>query len=319
MTRIILSLVLAAASLAAGAQVKFNPDGKFKIVQFTDLHMKYGNPKSEAAVECIQAVLEAEKPDLVVVTGDLVFAAPAREGLDAVLKPVLDSKTPFIVTLGNHDDEQDMTRDAIYAHIRSMKGCIQPEGENYTLIINDSQDRNAAALLYCMDSHAYTPVQGMGKYAWHTFDQLEWYRNESARHTAQNGGDPLPALAFFHIPLFEFAQASVTDGQPLVGTRRERVCCGAVSSGLFALMRQMGDVAGIFVGHDHDNDYSTLFHGILLAYGRYSGGDTVYNNLANGARVIELTQGQRSFSTWIRLRTGQVLDTTVCPTSYTRK
>ena len=46
------------------------------------------------------------------------------------------------------------------------------------------------------------------------------------------------------------------------------------------------------VGHDHDDDYAVMWHGVLLAYGRYTGGDTVYNNLPNGARVIELTEGE---------------------------
>ena len=55
----------------------------------------------------------------------------------------------------------------------------------------------------------------------------------------------------------------------------------------------MGDVEGIFVGHDHDDDYAVMWHGVLLAYGRYTGGDTVYNNLPNGARVIELTEGEK--------------------------
>jgi hypothetical protein len=42
--------------------------------------------------------------------------------------------------------------------------------------------------------------------------------------------------------------------------------------------------------------------------GRFTGGDNVYNNIKpNGARVIELTEGERSFRTWIRLRDGGVI------------
>ena len=61
---------------------------------------------------------------------------------------------------------------------------------------------------------------------------------------------------------------------------------------------------GTFVGHDHNNDYVAYWFDILLAYGRYSGGNTVYNDLPNGARIIELKEGQRSFSTWIRTAQG---------------
>ena len=61
---------------------------------------------------------------------------------------------------------------------------------------------------------------------------------------------------------------------------------------------------GVFVGHDHDDDYAVSWKGILLAYGRYTGGNTVYNHLTNGARVIELDENANSFRTWIRLKEG---------------
>ena len=49
----------------------------------------------------------------------------------------------------------------------------------------------------------------------------------------------------------------------------------------------MGDVFGVFCGHDHDNDFVTQYAGVMLGYGRYSGGKTVYNHL--GKTVQELS------------------------------
>ena len=83
----------------------------------------------------------------------------------------------------------------------------------------------------------------------------------------------------------------MTDGAHLIGTRREKVCSPVLNSGLFTAMRTAGDVMGIFVGHDHNNDYTVYWQGILLGYGRYSGGNTVYNNLRAGARVIVMHKG----------------------------
>ena len=41
-------------------------------------------------------------------------------------------------------------------------------------------------------------------------------------------------------------------------------------------------------------------------YGRFSGGDTVYNDLKPcGARVFEFTEGSDSFRSWIRLVGGE--------------
>ena len=88
----------------------------------------------------------------------------------------------------------------------------------------------------------------------------------------------------------------------LFGTRKEKACAPVLNSGLFTAMKEMGDIEGVFVGHDHDNDYAVMWQGILLAYGRYTGGNTVYNNLSNGARIIELTEGEKGFRTWIRTK-----------------
>lgn len=316
MKSFLVSLILATVfSLAGYSQLKFNDEGKFKIVQFTDLHVKYGNPMSDVAYQCVEEVLDLEKPDLVIFTGDIIYSDPGREGLNEVLGRVSVRNIPFAVTLGNHDDEQDLSRGEVYEYARSFENCIQNDDENYVIEII-GKDNKPSALVYCMDSHAYTLIEGVGKYGWHSRDQINWYSDQSAKYTASNGGQPLMALAFFHIPVPEFQYASMVDGNPLIGTRREKVTCPVLNSGLYTAMRECGDVAGIFAGHDHNNDYTTVWHGMLLAYGRYSGGNTVYNHLSNGGRVIELTEGSREITTWLRLRGGAIKDRTYFPKSY---
>lgn len=85
--------------------LKFNADKKFKIVQFTDVHWVPGDSASEEAAERMNEVLDVEKPDLVIYTGDLVFGKPASEALSKALEPVVSRRLPFAVTWGNHDDE----------------------------------------------------------------------------------------------------------------------------------------------------------------------------------------------------------------------
>ena len=71
--------------IAAWAQkpvLKFHADSKkFKIVQFTDLHLKWQDERSEVAYERINQVLDEEKPDLVVFTGDIIYSQPAKDNL----------------------------------------------------------------------------------------------------------------------------------------------------------------------------------------------------------------------------------------------
>ena len=105
---------------AQNATLKFNKNGEFKIVQFTDVHFKYGNPASDIALERIDEVLKNERPDLVVLTGDVIYAQPANDGMRMVLERMAKRDIPFVVTFGNHDDEQGMTRAQLYDTIRTV-------------------------------------------------------------------------------------------------------------------------------------------------------------------------------------------------------
>ena len=173
---------------------------------------------------------------------------------------------------------------------------------NFILPVKSSDGQKDAEILYVFDSHSYSQIKEVGGYDYIDFDQIQWYRDNSLKYTQANGGTPLPSLAFFHIPLPEYNQAAADENAALFGTRKEKACAPALNSGLFTTMKEMGDIEGVFVGHDHDNDYTVMWQGILLAYGRYTGGNTVYNNLSNGARVIELTEGEKGFRTWIRVK-----------------
>ena len=86
--------------------LKFNRDGKFKIVQFTDVHYKYDDQaNSQISLDRINEVLDAERPDFVMFTGDVVVSNEAFKGLDIVLEPCIRRNIPFGVIFGNHDDE----------------------------------------------------------------------------------------------------------------------------------------------------------------------------------------------------------------------
>lgn len=327
MKRFFLLFCLVLFSVGYGqAQVsplKFNPNGEFKIVQFTDVHFKPGNPASDVALKRINEVLDAERPDLVVFTGDLIYAAPANTALRTVLSCASSHKVPFVVTFGNHDDEQGKTRAELYDVIRSIPFNVQPdrgekESPDYVLPLKSSDGMQDAALLYCLDSHAYSKLPDVKGYDWFTFDQIDWYRKQSASYTARHSGKPLPALAFFHIPLPEYNQAASDENTILIGSRMEKACAPELNTGMFTAMKECGDVMGMFVGHDHDNDYTVMWKGILLGYGRFTGGNTEYNHLPNGARVIVMKEGTRTFTTWIHLKGGEVVNKTVYPDSYVK-
>jgi hypothetical protein len=294
----------------SAADLRFNSSGKFKIIQVTDAHIKYDSEYSKETVEMLNLVLDAEKPDLVIFTGDVVTGKPYKEGFEMVIEPVISRKIPWALVFGNHDDEQDMTREQLATLIQTypyntgnMKKVKNVTGYgNYTLEIKDKNNKSIRAVLYCMDSNAYSTLKpGVEGYGWFAFDQVDWYRKQSAKYTSGNNGDPLPALAFFHIPLPEYRFVKILPNVKMAGVRLEDECSPEINTGMFAAMLERGDVMGTFVGHDHINDYIFNYYGTGLAYGRFSGSKTTYTELKNGVRVIELTEGQRKFDTWIRL------------------
>lgn len=311
-----LMLICAATAIAQPNALKFNANHKFKIVQFTDIHWKYGNPASDEAGERMAEVLDVEKPDLVVFTGDVIFAKPAREGLNKALEATISRGIPFAVTWGNHDDEQDLSRKELSEHVATKAGNLTSTVEgisgvtNYTLSVKSTDGKRDAAVLYIFDSNSYSPIKKVKGYDWIKHDQVEWYRQTSKAFTAANDGKPLPALAFFHIPLPEFHEAAQNESAYFVGTRKEKACAPEINTGLAAAMLEAGDVMGVFVGHDHVNDYVVDWRGILLGYGRFTGGATVYHDIpeGNGARVIELTEDSRTIKTWIRIKGGKVIN-----------
>ncbi|MBQ9073131.1 MAG: metallophosphatase, partial [Muribaculaceae bacterium] len=87
----------------------------------------------------------------------------------------------------------------------------------------------------------------------------------------------------------------------------------------FTSFCEKGDVMAAFCGHDHDNDFAVMHYGIMLAYGRYTGGNTVYNHLKpNGARVIVLKEDTRELDSWLRLRGGKTTNRLSYPDDLTR-
>jgi hypothetical protein len=284
--------------------LRFNQDGKFRIVQFTDIHFKSDSYRSDSALMLMKDVIEKENPDLVILTGDVVTSENAFQGWLSVSKIMIDAHVPWAAVLGNHDPEfkNGITKKEIMETIGGLpynlteRGPEDVSGEgNYILEVKSSTSNEIAALLYFLDSQMY-PEKDMGRYDWIKFDQVAWYRKQSNAYSIKNDFNPFPALAFFHIPLPEFKE--VIGQKTTVGIYEETVCAPDLNSGMYTSMLECKDVMGVFVGHDHDNNYIGCLRGICLAYGNVTGREC-YGKIGRGARVIELYEGERKFDTWI--------------------
>lgn len=283
--------------------LRFNKNKTFKIVQITDTHFDHQAENRYKTIQTIKKMLEIEKPDFVIVTGDIVSSKPAKDALLMLANPIVESGVTWSATLGNHDVESDLSKKAIWEilsklpHFIGEKGVVSGVGNNM-LPIFSSDGKSAVNALFLFDSHAYTPNPLWGHYDWIKFDQVAWYRVQSDNLAQKNDGKPLPSLAFFHIPLKEYHKMSENNTE-LIGDKFEGVASPEINSGLFASMMEKKNIMGVFVGHDHDNNYIGLYQNIALGFGQVTGANA-YGKLERGCRVIELQEGEPIFKTWIR-------------------
>lgn len=320
---LLLMLLWLDSPIQAGSRpsLRFNQDGTFKIVQFTDTHINLVSKSNLKSLEIIQTVVKTEMPDLVVLTGDIITEDDPKKGYQLLSALFQKTNTPWAVVFGNHESEGRFTRKALEALVESLPGCLNHKVSGITgnsnFILQVKGQHRVEALLYCFDSNSYSALKPIvDGYGWFDSSQMNWYRSKSAWFTKRNEGRPLPALAFFHIPLPEYTLAFNQKNNISYGARNEEECCPAINSGMFTAMLECGDVMGSFVGHDHVNDYIVCYHQIALAYGRVS---KIMKNVEDplaGGRVILIKQGRRAFDTWIREYSGKKVLSCSYPSSF---
>lgn len=318
-------------------ELKFNGDGKFKILQVADLHFSTGEgicldpePKSTLkgckadprTLKFINKVLDIEKPDFVILTGDQVYGESAPDAETTIFKalqPYIKRKIPFASVLGNHDDEGSLSRSEsmkVAADLPFSFGSLGPEDipgvGNYVLKIKGSQSKYPALSLYFLDSHSYSrnPKVNPG-YDWIKESQLKWVEQQAKELKSDIASYPLHhlSMAFFHIPLPEYRNL---DNQPFIGEHREGITAPVYNTKAREVLGRIG-VHAVSVGHDHANDYclldvqkstgqDTQENKIWLCYGGGSGegGYGGYGGYIRRLRVFEFDTKNGDIKTWKR-------------------
>ncbi|TQE00078.1 hypothetical protein C1H46_014331 [Malus baccata] len=244
-------------------KLRFGTDGQFKILQVADMH--YADGKT---------------------TPYNIFGFDATNGAKSLIEayaPAIASNIPWAAVLGNHDQESDLSREVVMKHIVGLKNTlaqVNPLDQdvidgfgNYNLEVagvEGSGFENKSVLdLYFLDSGDYSTVPSIGGYGWIKPSQQYWFEQTSAKLQKAYISKPLPQkapvprLAYFHIPLPEFASF---DSSNFTGVRQEDISSASVNSGFFTTMVAAGDVKAVFTGHDHLNDFCGELTGINLCY-----------------------------------------------------
>ena len=224
----------------------FTTDRDFRVMHLTDVHIGGGYmsyAKDKSAVNAVAAMITAQKPDLVIITGDIAYPVPFqagtfnnKSGAQVVINLLETLGVYWTVTLGNHDSEAysyyNRERVSGFYEDEALKYCLYQPGPadvdgkgNHVIEVKNSLGIITQAF-FMFDSHSYTDGDYFG--IWWKYDnirqsQVDWYEREVLRMNEENNAvaaeaysqknqvlvecAPVKSLAFFHIPLVEFKDA----------------------------------------------------------------------------------------------------------------
>lgn len=315
----------ASAAEKKTSDLQFNENGKFRIMQITDI--QDNKDLDERSVDLIEIALEKMKPDLVVLTGDNTWELTGtRKQTEQAIRSVADifekHGVPFAPVFGNHDGSNVHGRRfnmSIYASYSQCIGGYLNGDATYNLPIKSSDGSRTAYNIYMIDSGANSIKGG---YAAVSKSQIEWYETVSKALKEANGGVSVPSLLFQHIAVPEVyseLMQEVSEGTEgavkgsskpyndkyfvlnsdcAVGRLEEGPCPPSLDSynGQYASWVKQGDIVGAFFGHDHIDDfYGLTKDNIFMGFGRSAGfGESCYGNdgelLDRAVRVIDLDE-----------------------------
>lgn len=275
--------------------VKANGDG-LRILQLTDIHL-CGSINTisldRKAIDACYALIKEAQPDLIIVTGDLIYSMPVQTFSSNNLIPIYQFclfmnrvGIPWTMVYGNHDTEAVSTYSA-----RQLSGIYRYfSDEGYPMLYAEKQpdiygrynqylrvenaDGSLNRILFLIDSNDY--VQGstaINDYDSVHEDQIQWYSQTIDSLSAEEG-KKVSSFVFMHIPFHAFAEAQAAlstgseDAVYLFGKNGEGVSCPDADSGFFDEILKKGSTQAVFVGHDHLNNLGVKYKGVDLVFSK---------------------------------------------------
>lgn len=211
--------------------LQVNDNGRFKIMQLADLHLSTGvghcrdalpeGEKCEAdprTLDFVAKMLEEEKPDLVVLSGDQVNGDTAPDAQSAIFKYaqlLIKHKVPYVSIFGNHDDEGSLSRSAQMELIETLPYSLSQAGpvdidgvgNYYVEVLAKGGSGHSAITVYLLDTHAYSPNERKYHgYDWLKKNQIDWFRKtaQGLKKQHQEYTKHHMDVAFIHIPIPEY-------------------------------------------------------------------------------------------------------------------
>ena len=310
-------------------KLKFNSDGKFKILLFGDIHEHYDyktNPRFKDMQKLMNAALDEYKPDLCVLLGDncntnMIAENPEafKEVFEAVVRPITSRNIPVAAILGNHEHDHGH-EDEVVAIYNSIENVIARNdtpkeitgNANFKELIYSSDGEKPVFCLWFIDSNNCFEDRSLSHYDYVHPDQIEWFEKECEKLKELNGGKPMPSFVFQHTPVPEeyellrkahfwelpFATRGYNSKRKTFyvgkkGTKGyvgEGPCSPEVNSGQFASWKKVGGILGAFFGHDHLNDFWGTYDGIFMAQHKTAGFRAYTDGCRSCVRLVTIDE-----------------------------
>ncbi|KAF5316200.1 hypothetical protein D9619_006271 [Psilocybe cf. subviscida] len=189
----------------------FNHAGKFKILQVADLHfsVSQGTCRDTILSPCeksdnltqtlVGQMIDVEKPDLIVFTGDQLNGQGTswdpRSVLAKFSRAVAEKGIPWAAVFGNHDEEDGMEKEKQLDLMKALPYSLVQRGPkdvhgvgNYVLkVFSPDASKTHILTLYFLDSGSYSKgfLDWFGFFTPTEFDyirqsQTDWFLQESA-------------------------------------------------------------------------------------------------------------------------------------------
>lgn len=309
------------AGIAANETLKFNENGKFKILMMNDTQ-DVGKGGDKRMTKFLEAAVDSEKPDLVVFVGDQLSDvypfATAKDfalSISNICKPLQDRGIPFAATMGNHDHDREKTLDeeGQYKLYANFSKCLNYYGNDYftfNLPIYSADGGKVLMNVYMIDSNntANGGYEGVHK------DQIEWYEETGNALKEANGGAAVPSILFQHVPVKEiyglFKECSwntkgaiysrrdskwyVLDENKTTGGVLGEAPCSEnfdVITGQYQSWLKQGDIIGAWFAHDHLNNFEGVTDDdIRMGYNGGTGFRSYGNGDNRSVRVFEFDE-----------------------------
>ncbi len=266
-------------------------DEDFVIVSSTDFHIDTNHDLNYKTIYYFVKHLEKIKPDLVVLTGDIILSK--FQQIDAIQFAQMMEKIGvyWTIVFGNHEvrEEKGFYKYLMMKSFSDYKHCLAKHGPedlygygNYSVRIHGKNGKLKQAL-FMFDSgrdirEEYTAQYGLPKdiqgYDFIKKEQIDFYKSETDSLKAKYGD--FKSMVYMHIPIkeYELAFKDIGNGvyeptgecEILYGEMLESVGSSPYNSGLFDAFLEKGSTQAVFSGHDHVNDWCAKYKGIYLVY-----------------------------------------------------